>query len=72
MVRWEYLTLDLANLPGRIDEIDVLNDAGEEGWELIAIMTNKVAYLRRPIDDPARVSRQLPLVRRRKTAIRAK
>jgi hypothetical protein len=51
MVRWEYLTIDLAYLPARSNDIDVLNDAGEQGWELIAIMSNHVAYLRRQVDN---------------------
>jgi hypothetical protein len=53
MVRWEYLTIDLAYLPARTDEIDLLNEAGEQGWELIAIMSNHVAFLRRQVDNPA-------------------
>jgi hypothetical protein len=55
MVRWEYLTIDLANLPAKADEVDLLNDAGKKGWELIAIVSNHVAYLRRqvnPTDAP--------------------
>jgi hypothetical protein len=67
MVLWEYLTIDLAYLPARTDEVDVLNDAGERGWELIAILSNKIAYLRRPIDGTAHFPEQLPSVRRRKT-----
>jgi hypothetical protein len=53
MARWEYLTIDLAYLPARTGEVDVLNDAGGQGWELIAFMTNHVAYLRRQVDNPA-------------------
>jgi hypothetical protein len=60
----------LADLPVRTDEIDLLDEAGEQGWELIAIMSNKIAYLRRPIDDAAHVPEQVPPVRRRKTARR--
>jgi hypothetical protein len=71
MARWEYLTIDLANLPVRTDEIDLLDEAGEQGWELIAIMSNEIAYLRRPIYDPGHVPEQVPSVRRRKTAPRA-
>jgi hypothetical protein len=32
-------------LPRKTDDIDVLNDAGEEGWELIAITANNIALL---------------------------
>ena len=52
-MRWKYLTIDLAYLPARTAEIDVLNDVGAQGWELIAIMSNHVAYLRRQVDNPA-------------------
>jgi hypothetical protein len=70
--RWEYLMINLAYLAARTGEVDVLNDAGEQGWELIAIMTNNVAYLRRPKDDSAHVPEQLPSLRLRKTTPRAK
>jgi hypothetical protein len=30
MVRGEYLTIDVSNLPAGTDEIDLLDDAGEE------------------------------------------
>jgi hypothetical protein len=52
MVRWEYHALDLADLPGRVNEVEMLNKAGEDGWELIAIVANHVAYLRRQVDEP--------------------
>ena len=31
--------------------VDVLNDAGDDGWELVAILPNNIAYLKREIDD---------------------
>jgi hypothetical protein len=34
MARWEYFTLDLTNLPARTNQIDLLDDAGEDAWEL--------------------------------------
>jgi hypothetical protein len=60
MVRWEYLTIDLAYLPARTGEVDLLNDAGGQGWELITIMSNHVAYMRRPIDDRSRACQKRP------------
>ena len=30
----------------RKDEIDLLNDAGQDGWELVAITDNNVALLK--------------------------
>ena len=57
MVRWEYHTINLAYLPARIDDIDLLNEAGEQGWELIAIMSNRTCGDRYyPADAPADLS----------------
>jgi H-NS histone family protein len=44
---WEYRKIDLSQLPRKTDDIDLLCDAGEEGWELVAILANNVAYLKR-------------------------
>ena len=52
MARWRYMTIDLANLRARTNEIDVLNEAGADGWELICVSCNNIAYLRR-VEDPA-------------------
>ena len=35
-----------------MDAEHILNDAGEEGWELVAVSTNGVAYLKRLIEEP--------------------
>ena len=47
MPQWEYATIHLNELPKCTDELDLLNDAGEVGWELVSITANKVAYLKR-------------------------
>jgi hypothetical protein len=49
---WEYTRIDLNNLPGKASEIDVLNDAGKDGWELVLITTNNIVYLKRQIEKP--------------------
>jgi hypothetical protein len=49
MPRWEYCAIHLSQLPRRVDEIDLLNDVGEEGWELVAITANNLAYLKRQL-----------------------
>ena len=46
---WEYRKIDLNQVPRKTDEIDVLCDAGEEGWELVTILQNNVAYLKRQV-----------------------
>lgn len=50
MRRWEYKKLALNEAPRRGDEIDLLCDAGDNGWEL-AVLPNGVAYLKREVDD---------------------
>lgn len=47
MRKWEYKKVALNEAPRRGDEIDLLCDAGEEGWELVAVLPNGVAYLKR-------------------------
>ena len=52
MTEWEYRKIDLNQLPRKTDEIDALCDAGEEGWELVAMLANNVAYLKRQVGGP--------------------
>jgi hypothetical protein len=56
MTAWEYRAIDLGDLPPRTNESTLLNAAGDEGWELVAISSNNVAYLKRQIVDPAYVA----------------
>lgn len=51
MTEWEYRKIDLNQLPRKTYEIDMLCDAGEEGWELVAILANNIAYLKRQVGD---------------------
>jgi hypothetical protein len=37
---------------GETGEVDVLNELGEQGWELVAIAGNQVAYLKRRSSSP--------------------
>ena len=50
MPSWRYRLIDLANLPRWTRELDLLNEAGKDGWELVIINPNNVAYLRRAVD----------------------
>jgi hypothetical protein len=52
MTLWEYITINLSDLPFKTRPIDLLDDAGKGGWELITITSNNVAYLKRPVDQP--------------------
>jgi hypothetical protein len=48
-VQWEYRKILLNEHHRRGDDIDLLCDAGEHGWELVAITPNNVAYLKREV-----------------------
>jgi H-NS histone family protein len=50
--KWEYKKIALNEAPRRGDEIDLLCDAGEDRWELVAVLPNGVAYLKREVMDP--------------------
>ena len=52
MPQWEYDVLDLNEIPKRTNLVDVLNDAGSKGWELISISSLNVAVLKRQIAPP--------------------
>jgi hypothetical protein len=53
MQEWEYIRICLSDLPLNIDSVDILNDAGKDGWELIVITSNNIAYLKLEITKPA-------------------
>lgn len=61
MAEWEYRKITLSDAPRRGDEIDLLNDAGQEGWELVSITCNSMAYLKRQSRQPS----QAPPARQR-------
>jgi len=56
VAEWEYRKIDLNQVPRKTDEVDVLCDAGEEGWELVAILQNNVAYLKRQVGGEVSVT----------------
>ena len=58
MLQWEYQKLDLNVAPRRGDPISTLNMAGSEGWELVSITANGMAYLKRGMGQPAFISIQ--------------
>ena len=41
---WEYKKIALNQLSPKTAELDVLNDAGDDGWELVAILTNAFSH----------------------------
>lgn len=60
MITFEYMKLDLNTLRGRESELDILNRAGSQGWELVSISQINVAILKRPADTGARDMRYAP------------
>jgi hypothetical protein len=50
-VEWQYRKILLNEHVRNGDDIELLCAAGKQGWELIAITPNSVAYLRRAIED---------------------
>ena len=51
MPEWQYRKIDLNQLPRKTDDVDLLNDVGRDGWELVTILPNNVAYLKRELDE---------------------
>jgi hypothetical protein len=56
MPEWEYITISLNEVPTSTDVIDVLNVAGKDGWELVVITGNNIAYMKRHIRKRAKKS----------------
>jgi H-NS histone family len=53
VAEWEYRKIDLNQQHPRRDDIDILNVAGADGWELVGITSNNMAYLKRLVEDAA-------------------
>ena len=51
-VVWIYRKIALNQHDDRGNDVELLCDAGEEGWELVSILPNNIAYLKRKIEDP--------------------
>ena len=53
MVIWQYDKIDLNGTRQREDDVDMLNYVGKQGWELVHITNNSIAYLKRAIPNQA-------------------
>jgi hypothetical protein len=49
MPEWEYRKIALNEFPRGRDDVDLLCDAGLDGWELVVILPINVAYLKREV-----------------------
>ena len=47
MPPWEYRNIDLSDPRHMTSDVELLNAAGGEGWEVVHITANNVAYLKR-------------------------
>jgi hypothetical protein len=56
MTKWEYSRIDLNTLSRSETELDALNHAGAQGWELVTINNCNIALFKRAVPAP-KVSR---------------
>jgi hypothetical protein len=54
MPEFEYEKLNLNYIPPKGDDIDLLDEMGEEGWELVVITVHNIAYLKRQVGSVKR------------------
>lgn len=59
MRTWEYRKMLLTESSRRGDEVDVLCDLGAEGWELVVVLPNGVAYFKRDVERGVARAEQL-------------
>ena len=50
---WRYRKIALNQHHRKGDDVELLCEAGEEGWELVSILPNNIAYLKRKVEDEA-------------------
>ena len=66
MPLWQYRKMNLNDTRRKTDDIDLLDDAGKSGWELVVIATNNIAYLKRQVVDRAEEQQPaIPATRKR-------
>jgi hypothetical protein len=53
MPEWKYRKIALNFHGPRGDELDLLNAAGADGWELVGITNHNMAYLKREVAEVA-------------------
>ena len=68
MPHWEYDKNDLNDVPAKIDELDLLNEVGRDGWELVVITRGNIAYVKRQLDVAPAVEAPPPVQATRRKA----
>ena len=53
MAQWEYCKADLGAVSRSATDVGLLNNLGNEGWELVSIMPNGIAYFKRQLPPSA-------------------
>jgi hypothetical protein len=53
---WQYRKIDLSQQHPRRDEVHLLNAAGAQGWELVGVTRNNIAYLKRTLATTVQVA----------------
>ena len=53
MSQWEYRTVNIGDVPSRMLATDLLNELGQDSWELVCIASNGIAYLKRELAPSA-------------------
>ena len=71
MTMWEYDQINLNELPRKMNALDVLNDAGAEGWELVTLTALNIAILKRPPERKTTRSKATPCLRKASPVRRA-
>lgn len=66
MSGWEFAKINLADTARRQNELDLLNKAGADGWELVCVSLNNIAYLKRPLGSAGHVEGAVSARRRRR------
>jgi DNA-binding protein H-NS len=59
-MKWEYTKIALNETRRRENPLDVLLEAGKNGWELVTLTANNVAYFKRPVEDHKQPDEQRP------------
>ena len=49
MPQFEFRKIDLNNTPKKMTDVDLLNEAGTDGWRVTCITPNHVAYMEREV-----------------------